>query len=38
MRTAQGECEVAESLYGKAAGESRESVTATIFWLKTRAG
>jgi hypothetical protein len=28
---------VAESLYRKAIGESRESVTAAIFWLKTRA-
>jgi hypothetical protein len=29
---------VAESLYRKAVGEGRESVTAAIFWLKTRAG
>jgi len=28
---------VAESLYRKAVGEGRESVTAAIFWLKTRA-
>src|SRR3954469_24994862 len=28
---------VAESLYPKAIGEGRESVTAAIFWLKTRA-
>jgi hypothetical protein len=28
---------VAESLYRKATGEGRESVTAAIFWLKTRA-
>jgi hypothetical protein len=28
---------VAESLYRKAIGEGRESVTAAIFWLKTRA-
>jgi hypothetical protein len=28
---------VAESLYRKAIGESKESVTAAIFWLKTRA-
>ena len=28
---------VAESLYRKALGEGRESVTAAIFWLKTRA-
>src|SRR5215212_6897554 len=29
---------VAESLFRKATGEGRESVTAAIFWLKTRAG
>ena len=29
---------VAESLFRKAIGEGRESVTAAIFWLKTRAG
>ncbi len=29
---------VAENLYRKATGEGRESVTAAIFWLKTRAG
>lgn len=28
---------VAENLYRKATGEGRESVTAAIFWLKTRA-
>jgi hypothetical protein len=28
---------VAESLFRKAVGEGRESVTAAIFWLKTRA-
>jgi hypothetical protein len=28
---------VAESLFRKAIGEGRESVTAAIFWLKTRA-
>ena len=28
---------VAENLYRKAIGEGRESVTAAIFWLKTRA-
>jgi hypothetical protein len=28
---------MAESLYRKAIGEGRESVTAAIFWLKTRA-
>ena len=28
---------VAESLYRKAIGDGRESVTAAIFWLKTRA-
>lgn len=28
---------VAESLYRKALGDGRESVTAAIFWLKTRA-
>lgn len=28
---------VAESLFRKATGEGRESVTAAIFWLKTRA-
>ncbi|KQZ18670.1 hypothetical protein ASD50_22010 [Mesorhizobium sp. Root552] len=28
---------VAESLYRKATGEGRESVTAAIFWLKARA-
>jgi hypothetical protein len=28
---------VAESPYRKATGEGRESVTAAIFWLKTRA-
>src|SRR3954451_8807343 len=28
---------VAESLYRKAIGEGRESVTAAIFWLNTRA-
>ena len=28
---------VAENLYRKACGEGRESVTAAIFWLKTRA-
>ena len=29
---------VAESLYRKATGEGSQSVTAAIFWLKTRAG
>ncbi len=29
---------VAESLFRKATGDGRESVTAAIFWLKTRAG
>src|SRR6478609_2176716 len=29
---------VAENLFRKAIGEGRESVTAAIFWLKTRAG
>jgi hypothetical protein len=29
---------VAESLYRKATGEGPQSVTAAIFWLKTRAG
>lgn len=29
---------VAENLYRKATGDGRESVTAGIFWLKTRAG
>ena len=29
---------VAENLYRKATGDGRESVTAAIFWLKTRAG
>lgn len=29
---------VAESLFRKATGEGRQSVTAAIFWLKTRAG
>ncbi len=29
---------VAENLYRKATGAGRESVTAAIFWLKTRAG
>ena len=29
---------VAENLYRRATGESREAVTAAIFWLKTRAG
>jgi hypothetical protein len=28
---------VAENLYRRATGESREAVTAAIFWLKTRA-
>ena len=28
---------MAESLYRKAIGEGRESVTVAIFWLKTRA-
>ncbi len=29
---------IAESLYRKALGDGPQSVTATIFWLKTRAG
>lgn len=29
---------VAENLYRKATGDGKESVTAGIFWLKTRAG
>jgi hypothetical protein len=29
---------VAESLYRKATGDGPQSVTAAIFWLKTRAG
>ena len=29
---------VAESLFRKATGDDRQSVTAAIFWLKTRAG
>ena len=29
---------VAESLFRKATGDGRQSVTAAIFWLKTRAG
>ena len=29
---------VAENLFRKATGDGRESVTAAIFWLKTRAG
>src|SRR5437762_14123413 len=29
---------VAENLFRKAIGDGRESVTAAIFWLKTRAG
>lgn len=29
---------VAENLYRRATGESKEAVTAAIFWLKTRAG
>ena len=29
---------VAESLFRKATGDHRQSVTAAIFWLKTRAG
>ena len=29
---------VAESLYRKAVGDGAQSVTAAIFWLKTRAG
>ena len=29
---------VAENLYRKATGDSREGVTAAIFWLKCRAG
>ena len=29
---------VAESLYRKATGDGSQSVTAAIFWLKTRAG
>jgi hypothetical protein len=31
-------CKVAESLYRKATGDGPQSVTAAIFWLKTRAG
>ena len=33
----KGNARVAESLFRKATGEGRESVTAAIFWLKTRA-
>jgi hypothetical protein len=33
----KADARVAESLYRKAIGEGRESVTAAIFWLKTRA-
>ena len=29
---------VAQSLYNKALGDGAQSVTAAIFWLKTRAG
>jgi len=29
---------VAENLYRRATGESREAVTAAIFWMKTRGG
>ena len=29
---------VAQSLYKKATGDGKQSVTAAIFWLKTRAG
>jgi len=29
---------VAENLYRKATGEGKEAITASIFWLKTRAG
>lgn len=29
---------VAQNLFNKACGEGRESVTAAIFWLRTRAG
>ena len=33
----KGNARVAESLFRKATGEGRESVSAAIFWLKTRA-
>ena len=34
---AKANAKVAENLFRKATGEGRESVTAAIFWLKTRA-
>ncbi|HTV69117.1 MAG TPA: hypothetical protein VMF90_11330 [Rhizobiaceae bacterium] len=34
---AKANAKVAENLYRKATGDGRESVTAAIFWLKTRA-
>ena len=36
--TAQANAKIAQSLYTKALGDSHGSVTAAIFWLKTRAG
>lgn len=35
---ARANSRVAENLYRRATGESREAVTAAIFWLKARAG
>ncbi len=35
--TAKANAKVAESLYRKATGDGASSVTAAIFWLKTRA-
>ena len=36
--TSKANTKVAESLYRKALGDGSQSVTAAIFWLKTRAG
>jgi transposase len=36
--TAKANAKVAQSLYKKATGDGANSVTAAIFWLKTRAG
>lgn len=37
MATAKANAKVAEGLYRKAIGDGAQSVTAAIFWLKTRA-
>lgn len=38
IATAKANAMVAQSLYKKAIGDHQQSVTAAIFWLKTRAG